>query len=182
MQPVIRTSRLVLRPFTIADADSVERLAGDSRVAEPTAAIPHPYPQGAAAIWIATHPAGFETGERVVFAIADRDSDQVMGAINLIDFSEQHARCELGYWVAYKHWSKGVCTEAAKAMVDYARSTFGVTRVTARCLARNAGSARVMEKTGLVLEDRLDKHVLHRGVFEDLLLYGKAYPGRDSQG
>jgi RimJ/RimL family protein N-acetyltransferase len=167
-----------LRPFFLEDADSVELLAGDLRVAETTAAIPHPYPTGAAIGWISGHGAVFESRSGAVYAITDRTSGHLLGAISLLEVSTTHARCELGYWVAYKHWSKGICTEAARTLVDFAEQEFGATRVIARCLARNLGSARVLEKAGLVLEGRLVKHVQHRGVFEDLLVYGKSLPGR----
>jgi [ribosomal protein S5]-alanine N-acetyltransferase len=178
MQAILHTPRLSLRPFTLADADMVELLAGDIRVAETTAAIPHPYPKGAAAEWISTHQAIFESREGVIYAITDSTSGQLFGAINLLRISVTHARCELGYWVAHEHWSKGICSEAARALIDYAVHELGISRVVARCLARNPGSARVMEKAGLVLEGRLVKDVLHRGVYEDMLIYGKVFSNR----
>ncbi len=180
MQPTLHTARLTLRPFVVADAVSVRQLAGDVRVAETTAAIPHPYPEGAAQTWIATHASIFESKKGVVFAITDALSGELLGAIDLHDMPERDARCELGYWVAHAHWSKGVCSEAANALIHYAHSSLGVTRVVCRCLARNIGSARVMEKAGLVREGHLIKHVNHRGTFEDVLLYGMVLSGRDA--
>ena len=167
-----------MRPFKISDADDVERLAGDFRVAETTAAIPHPYPKGAAIAWISTHQPAFDSGTGVVYAITDSASDVLLGAISLLDISAHHARCEIGYWVAHNHWSTGICSEAARAIVEYAYTELGITRVVARCLARNVGSARVIEKAGLIREGHLAKHVNHRGVFEDVLLYGIVLPGR----
>ena len=46
--PRLTTKRLVLRPLTLADAADVQRLAGEREIAETTATIPHPYPDGAA--------------------------------------------------------------------------------------------------------------------------------------
>ena len=39
-----------------------------------------------------------------------------------------------------------------------------------------------MEKAGLIREGHLAKHVNHRGVFEDVLLYGIVLPGRQTRG
>src|SRR5579864_5623619 len=41
--PVLETERLVLRAPRLADAKAIVRLAGDRRIAENTARIPHPY-------------------------------------------------------------------------------------------------------------------------------------------
>lgn len=53
--PTLNTERLMLSPFTTADADAVETLAGHEAIARGTANVPHPYPPGAALTWIATH-------------------------------------------------------------------------------------------------------------------------------
>ena len=43
--PTLQTKRLLLRPFVLADAPTVQRLAGDREVASTTLTIPHPYAQ-----------------------------------------------------------------------------------------------------------------------------------------
>jgi RimJ/RimL family protein N-acetyltransferase len=178
MQPNLQTPRLTLRPFELTDSDDVERLAGDIRVAETTAAIPHPYPKGAASDWIATHKTTFEGKTGVVYAITDTTTGELLGAISLLNMSGSHARCEMGYWIGFSHWRKGICSEAARVLIEYANKELGMTRVVAHCLTRNVGSARVMEKAGFVREGQLVKHVNHRGAFEDVYVYGIALPGR----
>jgi ribosomal-protein-alanine N-acetyltransferase len=42
-QPILKTERLILRPFTLDDALDVQRIAGDEKIAETTGAIPYPY-------------------------------------------------------------------------------------------------------------------------------------------
>ena len=48
-RPVLTTSRLTLRPFTLDDAPSVQVLVSDYDIALNTLTIPHPYPEGGAA-------------------------------------------------------------------------------------------------------------------------------------
>ena len=67
-QPTLNTPRLILRPFTLADAPELQRLANAPEIAATTLHIPHPYPQGMAEIWIKQHPEMFETGQGAVRA------------------------------------------------------------------------------------------------------------------
>ena len=178
MQPTLISSRLCLRPFAQADANAVQRLAGDKRVALAATTIPHPYPDGAAESWIATHADAFAAKREVTFAMALRDGGEVVGAISLLDLSERHARCEVGYWTGADFWSRGYCTEAFGRIIPYAYEELEITKIVARCSAQNAASARVMEKVGLKREGVLIKHSLKHGQYDDVLVYGLVLPGR----
>ncbi len=178
MQPQLASNRLVLRPFHIADAPEVRRLAGDRVVAEPTAAIPHPYPEGAAEAWIRSHAELFATKKGVSYAITLPSLSALLGTVSLLDISERHLRAEVGYWVGREYWAHGYCTEALTALLQFAEGYFGATRFVGRCLASNHGSARVLEKCGFIAEGRQIKHVHHRGGYEDMLLFGRCWQAR----
>ena len=117
-QPSLETARLLLRPFTLADAPTVERLAGAYEVAHTTQNIPHPYPAGAAEEWIATHPDNFSAGSMVTFAIILREQAELCGATSLRITQRQH-HAELGYWLGVPYWNRGYTTEAAMALLSY---------------------------------------------------------------
>ena len=172
-QPVLKTERLLLRPFVANDAAAVSRLAGDKRIADMATEIPHPYPVDAAQAWIATHAAEYEARHAAIYAIMLRESGVVIGAVALLDISLLDARAELGYWIGVDYWSQGYCTEAAERLVRYAHEELGITRLVACCLARNPASARVMEKLDMQCESRLPQHVHKHGEFVDVLLYGR---------
>lgn len=178
MQPVLDTARLRLRPYLPSDAADVQRLAGDARVADTTANIPHPYPDGAAQTWIAGLAPALAAGTRIAYAITLRQDGALIGTVDLHEMSRTHARAMLGYWIGVPSWGQGYATEATRRLIDHGHAAHGLSRIGGACLARNPASARVMEKAGLRLEGRLVAHECKHGVFEDLLLYGLILPGR----
>lgn len=178
MLPTLATSRLVLRPFSAADAPQVGALADDARIAGQTLGIPHPYPVEAAERWIAGHSSAFASGSEANFAITLKAGGELLGAVSLLAISGQHARAELGYWVGTGYWSRGYCTEAVLRLIDYGHEVCGLTRITGRCLAGNVASARVLEKAGLQFEGRLSRHVFKSGEYRDMLLFGRDFPER----
>jgi [ribosomal protein S5]-alanine N-acetyltransferase len=165
-QPTLHAARLVLRPFAWSDARDVQRLAGAPEVAATTLNIPHPYEDGMAEAWIATHAPKFEQG--VVFAITLDGA--LVGAAGLV-IEPPHRRAELGYWIGVPYWNRGIATEAAAALLDWGFGTLGLHKVVARHLPRNPASGRVMHKLGMTLEGRQREHVWKRDRFEDLLEY-----------
>ncbi len=166
--PTLQTPRLILRPFTATDAPRVQQLAGAREIADTTSTIPHPYPDGVAEQWIATHAENFQRGKGLTFAITLADGELV-GAISLTSISREHGRAELGYWVGVPYWNKGYCTEAAAAVVAYGLDVLGLHRITAHYFARNVASGRVLAKIGMIREGVLRQHARKWDRFEDLV-------------
>lgn len=170
-QPVLTTGRLRLRPFTLADAPEVQRLAGEREIAATTAFIPHPYPDGAAEAWIETHSGRFARSEGVVFAITQRAGGALLGAVSL-EINAGMQRAELGYWIGRPYWGQGYCTEAAAAVARFALADFGLRRVFAYHFSSNPASGRVMRKIGMLHEGTLRRHTIKWGEVLDLEVYG----------
>jgi RimJ/RimL family protein N-acetyltransferase len=170
-QPLLRTARLLLRPYQQRDALNVQRLAGDRRVAATTATIPHPYPDGAAEVWMANHPAQWASATHASFAVTHADDGRLVGGAGLVIDREQ-ARAEIGYWIAVPEWGHGYATEAAEACCQLGFAWLGLRRIEARYLATNTASGRVMAKLGMQQEGTLRSHVLKWGEVHDLVLCG----------
>lgn len=176
-QPELTTERLLLRPFTLADAPAIQQLAGDRDIASVTLNIPHPYEDGMAETWIGTHRKEFEEGKSATFAITlitPREDEtlirDLIGAVGLT-IKREHERAELGYWIGKPYWGNGYCTEAARAILGYGFNARGLNRIHATHLTRNPASGRVMEKIGMMYEGCLRQHVRKWDVFEDLKQY-----------
>ena len=168
VQPTLKTKRLVLRPFTSADAPAVEALAGLREVADTTLNIPHPYPKGDAAVWIATHPGAWDSGTGVVFAIVHEG--KFCGVIDIVR-DVRHQSGELGYWIGPADWGKGFATEAVVEMIRFGFEDLGLHRIHAAHFTRNPASGRVMAKAGMKVEGINRGLYKKNGVFEDAARY-----------
>ncbi len=164
--PTLQTERLILRPFSLEDAPEVQRLAGDAKVAATTLVIPHPYPDGLAEQWIASH----AQGPSLTLAMEERQSSDFLGAIGLEPKNQQH-RMELGYWMRVDRWGEGFTTEAANALLDWTFSLDWIDRIEAYCMTSNPGSERVMEKAGMVKEGTLRNYMSKNGTLHDVVTY-----------
>ena len=169
--PTLTTARLVLRPYTLEDAPAAHAYVSDRELASTTAAIPHPYPEGAAEAWIATHAGRHAAGDAVILAVTLRGTGELVGSVEM-RMVPSHRRADLGYWVGRPHWGRGYATEAAEALVRWAFATLGLHRVHAAHLSRNPASGMVLRKIGMRYEGRLRSHVPKWGVMEDLDVYG----------
>ena len=167
----IETERLILRPFSLEDAADVQRLCGDRGIAETTLSIPHPYEDGMAEEWISGQREVIERGEKMIWAITLKNNGALIGSISLMDIAEGH-QAEFGYWIGVPYWNMGYCTEACRALLDYAFNEMDLLRVHARHLSRNPASGRVMQKLGMRHEGTRRRHVCKWDVYEDVELYG----------
>lgn len=170
-QPVLRTGRLVLRPFAMDDVPTVARLAGDREIASTTLHIPHPYDPEMAASWIRSHRVWWEAGEMVSYAVTLAEGGELIGTTGLV-LNTPHRNAELGYWLGRPYWGAGYATEAARALVGFGFETLGLHRVHAHHFTRNPASGRVLLRVGMRYEGRLREHVRKWDVFEDVDTYG----------
>jgi len=168
--PTLGSERLVLRPFTPADAPDVTRYLSEAAVARQTLTVPHPYPEGAAAEFIGRHAADWTAGKRAVWAITMRDDGTLVGAIGL-HLVPAHRKAEVGYWIGVPAWGKGIATEAVRRVIAFGFDDLGLHRLDAQHYVENPASGRVMVKAGMRYEGRLRGVVFRDGVPRDDELY-----------
>lgn len=151
MELPIKTSRLTLRLPEARDAEAIARHAGERDIAQWLGTMPHPYPVEVAEGWIVF--AQWQARRALHYPLAlDHPREGLIGFCgvfrhgNLTKGAQQD--WELGYWVAKPYWGRGYASEAAAAVIAWARGALGVRRLTAGYLEDNAASARVLEKAG----------------------------------
>ena len=162
----LETERLVLRAWRLEDARELQRLASAKEIADGLVSLPHPYPEGGAAEWIASVIAD----GRPRFAIVRRDDGVLVGSIGLAVEAE-HRRAEVGYFVGVEHWNRGYATEAVRAVLAYGFRELGLNRIFAHHFVRNPASGRVLEKAGMRREGVRRRHTFKDGEFLDSAVY-----------
>lgn len=141
---------MLRRPDT-GDIDSIVRIAGDWEVARRLARVPHPYGRTDAAFFLDSI-----VPNEWVWAITLRASGELVGMVGLTpDIGQDMA--ELGYYVAPRHWGRGIATEAARSVLDHGIHMLGLRRITSGYFLDNPASGRVLGKLGFIETGRAER-------------------------
>lgn len=167
----IITDRLLLRLFTLSDAAAVTALCNNYNIYKDTLYLPYPYALKDALSWIEHHSANFKADTSYEFAITDKASGELYGAIALTN-NQKFCNGELAYWVGEQFWGNGYATEAAQAVLQFAFAEKKYHKVFARYFGSNPASGSVMRKIGMTKEGVLRAHVKKDERYEDLVYYG----------
>ena len=157
-----------LRPWSIADLESLVRYANNPNIARfMTDGFPFPYTEenGKAFIKMAT-------ANQPANILAITVNGEAVGGIGVHPQSDIYRKnAELGYWLAEPFWGNKIVTKAITEMVAYAFETFEIDRLFAKPFGSNTASQRVLEKAGFTLEGRFEKTIIKNGEPEDELVY-----------
>lgn len=143
--PTLATARLLLRPFTLGDADDLFGIRGDP---EAMAHWDWPHDESRAETQViaeAMHN-DMASGAALYWTARTRDG----GFVGVFDVSEIDGRTpNLGFMVLRRMWGMGYGWEGASAIVAEAWRR-GFTALAARIHAGNARSARLLARLGFV--------------------------------
>ncbi len=157
-----------VRSFKIDDAPSLAFHANNKKIwLQLRDIFPYPYSEKDAEFFIDL---SLKQKPERTFTIAVED--KAVGAIGLVLQQDiERFSAEIGYWLAEKYWGLGIISEALKAVTKFSMNAFKLNRLYALPFANNAGSARVLENAGYVLEGRLRESAYKNDRFEDQFIY-----------
>jgi len=167
---VIRTERLVVRPFEPGDLAALHDMRSREDVVRFLYEPPSTLAEDRARLERRMRNVRFAiTGDALGLA-AVRDGTLV-GDYSLFLQSAEHRQGEIGFVVHPDHQGRGYATEAAAALLELAFDGFGLHRVIGRLEARNTPSARVLEKLGMRREAHLVENELVKGEWQSELVF-----------
>ena len=180
--PVLETLRLVLRPVRSKDAPAIQRRFPRWEIVRwLDAKIPWPYPADGAAAHVATCLEAMARGQKSHWAIIPKSGPaDLIGVIDLWpDDGTSHD--QRGFWLATEFHGKGLMTEAAERVTQYAFSDLGWPHLWLSNAQDNHPSRRIKEKQGARLVDlMIGEHVGGRGPRMVWLLTQEAWMARQA--
>ena len=144
---ILKTERLILRPFEESDAESIYEYAKNPNVG-PVAGWPvHTSVENSLEI-IKTVLSAPET-----YAVCLKEDNRAIGSIGMmigsasnLDLPDDEA--EIGYWIGEPFWGQGLIPEAMKCVIKHAFDNLGLQRLWCGYFDGNIKSKRAQEKCG----------------------------------
>lgn len=168
---LITTERLLLRRFRPSDAVTLAAYRSDQAVAR-YQSWDAPYTLQQAELAVLGLAAG-DPDEPGWFQYAiERTADRAhLGDVG-VNLHENRMQAEIGFTLATAHQGQGYAAEAVGAVLNHLFTIRGLHKVSAECDARNAASARLLERLGFTREGHLREHTWIKKEWTDDLLYG----------
>lgn len=168
--PTLETKRLILRRISKGDAKDIFAYSSDPEVARHV-------------LWSAQKDiseardycrfmmARYKKDLPSSWGIVEKKTNQLVGTIGYMDYSEDNASVELGYSLARRLWNGGYMTEALSRVIEYTFDAMDINRIEAQHEIANPASGRVMEKCGMKKEGVLRQRLYNKGKYVDVALY-----------
>lgn len=165
------TSRLCLRKIRMTDVENFHiRLGGSEAVTRYMLFQPHKTVEESRASlekWLAR----YEAGKCYHWAIALKDTDELIGIIDLLRFDEESNSCSFAYMLAEAFWGMGYGTEALKAVLDFGFREMELEFIEADHMAENGASGAVMRKCGMIRQGIVLAKYEKNGATHDAVVY-----------
>ena len=152
----IETDRLILRQFTMEDAEPMFRnWANDDEVTKHLTWPTHSDVEVTKMVlsdWTSHYPEPDFYNWAIVLK---EHGTEPIGSIAVVRITEKTRCAAMGYCMSRAHWRKGIMPEALNALVDFLFDEVGFNRIEAEHDVNNPASGRVMEKAALRYEGTL---------------------------
>ena len=142
---ILKTPRLILRPFLDRDAEDVYAYAKDPRVGPAAGWPPHTSVENSLEIIRTVFSAPN------VFALVDKQSAAVIGSAGFVGRHRTELPRpdeELGYALSPQFWGRGLMSEAARELIRFGFEDLGLHTIWCNHYDGNERSRRVIEACG----------------------------------
>jgi RimJ/RimL family protein N-acetyltransferase len=168
----LTTERLRLRPFEQADFEAVHAMESHPDVVRYLYWEPRTRDEARAALDRRIRMTSLDGDPAALrLAVIQQASGELIGDFSLGLRSRQDRQGEIGFMFHPDHQGHGYAAEAGRAVLALGFDIYDMHRISGSCDARNAASARLMERLGMRLEATLRETEFVKGTWCDELIY-----------
>jgi [ribosomal protein S5]-alanine N-acetyltransferase len=168
--PTLETERVLLRKFTLDDADDMFEYSSVPDVSNFVPWETHKTIEDSYRFlnYILKQ---YQEGKLAPWAIELKENQKVIGTIDFVAWYPQHYRAEIGFILSKDYWGKGLIPEAANKVIKFGFDNMELNKIKAPCMVENKQSERVLQKLGMTLEGIMKEEYLIKGMFRNMAVY-----------
>jgi RimJ/RimL family protein N-acetyltransferase len=161
-----------LRPWRDSDLRPLVTACRDPEIVRWTR-VPASYGEADARAYLMQRYDAVAAGVVAPFAIVATGEDaELLGSISLMRIAWEHARAEVGYWLAREARGQGHATRATGLICAWGFELLGLERIELLAGTENAASQRVAERSGFTREGVLRSYMQGKGERQDMVAFG----------
>jgi ribosomal-protein-alanine N-acetyltransferase len=163
--PILKTKRLLLTNLGLSDNHEILFLRSDPEVNK-FISRPTPANLADADAFINKIAAGIEKGENIYWKISTKESNKMIGAISLWQFSDDLKTAEIGYDLHPDFQGKGLMSEAMNAVLNFGFNTLNFEDIEAYTHRDNHPSRHLLVGKGFkLIKDKVDPGNLNNIIY-----------------
>ena len=160
-----------LRPWRDSDLRALVQACQDPEISRWTS-VPSPYREADARAYLRQRYDWAFAGLTAPFAVVAATGDHLLGSISLMRFAWEHARGEVGYWLAGGARGHGHATRAVGLICRWGFETLALERIDLLAATANGASQSVALRSGFTREAVLRSYMPSGGVRRDMVMFG----------
>lgn len=114
-----------------------------------------------------------ETETGIWWAICSKDNQQFYGAGGFNEWSKEHKKAEIGFWLLPDYWGKGFMQEAFPILCEYGFEQLDLNRIEGFVDSENTNCKKAIEKMNFKLEGTMRECEIKDGNYLSLDIYSK---------
>ncbi len=162
-----------LRPWRDTDIAALVAACQDPEIVRWTR-VPSRYTESDARAYLMARYDAVLAGATAPFAIVQAPDGPLLGSISLMRFAWEHARAEVGYWLAREARGHGHATRAVGLICSWGFGALALARIDLLAATGNLASQRVAQRAGFTREAVLRSYMHGSGPGErlDMVAFG----------
>lgn len=168
--PILQTTRLILRAYTLSDAAFHLTLNSDEQVLKYLDKYPLNNIEEASK-QITELLDGYERKQSIIWLIEEKVSGKPIGNVSFWKLDYKNSRSEIGYATLPQYWCQGYMSEVLQVVIDFGFKKLGLHSIVADTNVENKASQALVMKFGFKQEAYFTQNYYFDGQYLDSAIY-----------